>query len=97
MCRIMHTRVTRSLVTICLNHSSIVKRHHDQGNYYKRTLLVGGLAYSSRGLVRYHVSDHGSRQVDTGTITKDYSLMCRQRLWVWQGLLKPVACFGHAS
>lgn len=34
---VMHLMVTRSLVT------GVVKRHHDQRNYCKRTHLIGGL------------------------------------------------------
>jgi hypothetical protein len=51
----------------CLGqHAIAVKRHHGQGNSYKRKSLMG-LAYSFRGLVHnHHGRKYGGVQADTG-------------------------------
>ena len=78
------TWVLRSTLGSCLRHRSIaVQRHHDQGNFYKRKHLIGGLfkvsEISPLSSWREHGGTHG-----TGAGAERYILICgqvgRQRL-----------------
>lgn len=63
--KILTVLVYLSSVYMCLSDCFIaVKGHHDRGNAYERTHLIG-LIDSFRGLVRYyHGRKHGSVQTD---------------------------------
>jgi hypothetical protein len=52
------------ILPVLVRVSFTVRRHHDQGNFYKGNHLIG-LAYYVRGLVHYyHGGKHGSMQAD---------------------------------
>lgn len=54
-----------------LSHCSVVlKRHHDQGKYYKREHLIGGLLRVSELVQYHHGGEHGGMQAGAGTILR---------------------------
>lgn len=77
-------------------HNNLVKRLHDQGNFYKRKHLIGAWL-QLQGLVCYH---YGGEQEDTqadisageaaeGVQQPDPQASERMRHLAWHGLLKP--------
>lgn len=73
-----------------------MKRHHDQGNSFKRNHFNRGLLTVSGGLVHYcHVGEHGRVQERAREIAENYiSIRCRQREvgvgkdWAWHAFLE---------